>query len=216
MKKINKKTLILTSVVTLLPIVIGLALWNQLPDTIPTHFGMDGTPNGWSSKEFTVFGMPVLLLVFHLLCVAGTSQDPKYDNMNDKLFALVLWICPIISWLVPISCYAAALGIEMNITRYAMIGVGFVLMIVGNYLPKCKQNYTMGIKIPWTLDDEENWNHTHRMAGFLWVAGGVFLMINAFLEWEWLFLVIIVIMTGVPMLYSYLYYRRNRKKRGKQ
>lgn len=209
MKKINKKTLILTSVIILIPIAIGLFLWKQLPDTIPTHFGMDGTPNGWSSKGFTVFGMPVLLLVFHLLCVVGTSLDPKYNNMNDKLFALVLWICPVISLLVLVSCYSAALGVEMNITRYGMIGVGIVFMIIGNYLPKCKQNYTMGIKLPWTLDDEENWNHTHRMAGFLWVVGGIFVILNAFLEWEWLFLVIIAVMVGVPTVYSYLYYRKN-------
>ncbi|MBR5317676.1 MAG: DUF1648 domain-containing protein, partial [Lachnospiraceae bacterium] len=85
MKKIEKRTVLLTSIITLIPIVIGLLLWDKLPDVIPTHFGMDGTPNGWSSKTFTVFGLPVLMLFFHLLCVGITSVDPKYDNMNQKL-----------------------------------------------------------------------------------------------------------------------------------
>ncbi len=210
MKKVNKKTLILTSIVTLLPILIGLALWDKLPDTIPTHFGMDGTPNGWSSKPFTVFGIPCLMLLFHLLCVGGTSMDPKYDQMSDKLFAIVLWICPACSLLVVVASYGSALGWEMNIAKYIMIGCGILFMIIGNYLPKCKQNYTMGIKLPWTLDNEENWNRTHRMAGFLWVIGGVLIIINAFLEWNWLFLVIVFAMTLIPTVYSYLYYVKHK------
>ena len=210
MKKIDKRILLLTSIITLIPIVIGLLLWDKLPDIIPTHFGMDGTPNGWSSKIFTVFGLPVLMLFFHLLCVGITSVDPKYDNMNQKLFAIVVWICPVTSLLVVVAGYGSALGWEMNISKYVMFGCGVLFMIIGNYLPKCKQNYTMGIKLPWTLDDEENWNRTHRFAGFLWVAGGVFVAINAYLEWEWLFLVVVFVMVLVPTLYSFLYFKKHK------
>ena len=210
MKKIDKKTLLLTSIITLLPIVIGLVLWDKLPDIIPTHFGMDGEPNGWSSKPFTVFGIPTLMLVFHLLCLGISSVDPKYDNMSDKLYALVVWICPVISLLVTVTCYGDVLGWEFNISKYVMIGCGILFIVIGNYLPKCKQNYAMGIKLPWTLDDEENWNYTHRMAGFLWVAGGIAIAINAFLEWEWLFLVIVFIMVLVPTIYSFLYYKKHK------
>lgn len=210
MKKIEKKTLILTSLVTLIPIIVGLLLWNQLPDVIPTHFGMDGTPNGWSSKTFTVFGIPVLMLFFHLLCVGITSQDPKFDNMSEKLYALVLWICPVVSLLVVVTCYGGALGWGVNISKYAIAGTGIVLVIIGNYLPKCKQNYTMGIKLPWTLDDEENWNKTHRLAGFLWVVGGLLITLNAFVGNQWVFVLIIIVMTIVPMVYSYLYFKNHK------
>lgn len=210
MKKIEKKTLILTSLVTLIPIIVGLLLWNQLPDVIPTHFGMDGTPNGWSSKKFTVFGLPVLMLFFHLLCVGITSQDPKFDNMSEKLYALVLWICPVVSLLVVVTCYGGALGWGVNISKYAIAGTGIVLVIIGNYLPKCKQNYTMGIKLPWTLDDEENWNKTHRLAGFLWVVGGLLITLNAFVGNQWVFVLLIIVMTIVPMVYSYLYFKNHK------
>ena len=210
MKKIEKRTVLLTSIITLIPIVIGLLLWDKLPDVIPTHFGMDGTPNGWSSKTFTVFGLPVLMLFFHLLCVGITSVDPKYDNMNQKLFAIVVWICPVTSLLVVVASYGSALGWEMNISKYVMFGCGVLFMIIGNYLPKCKQNYTMGIKLPWTLDDEENWNCTHRFAEFLWVVGGVFVSINAFLEWQWLFLVIVFAMVLIPTIYSILYFIKHK------
>lgn len=210
MKKTDKKTLVLTSIIILIPVIVGCVLWAKLPDSIPTHFGMDGTPNGWSSKPFTVFGIPCFLLGLHWLCLGITSQDPKYQNMNNKLYALVVWTCPITSLFLMIS-YGTCLGWEVNITKYVMIGVGVLFMIVGNYLPKCKQNYTMGIKLPWTLDSEENWNHTHRFAGFLWVAGGVLVIINAFIEWEWLFLVIVAVMVLVPTVYSFLYYKRSVK-----
>lgn len=210
MKKIDKKTLIITSIVTLIPLVIGCILWDQLPDVIPTHFGMDGTPNGWSSKAFTVFGIPVLMTFFHLLCVGITSQDPKYYNMSDKLYGLIVWLIPVISLLVVVSCYGGALGWNINISKYAVAGSGILFIIIGNYLPKCKQNYTMGIKLPWTLDNEENWNKTHRLAGFLWVVGGLLITLNVFVGNEWVFVAIVLVMVLVPTVYSYLYFKKNK------
>ena len=68
MKK-YKTTIIITTLITLLPIVIGLFLWNKLPDTLATHWGSDGTANGWSSKTFSVFGMPLILTAIHVLCL---------------------------------------------------------------------------------------------------------------------------------------------------
>ena len=211
MKKIDKKTLILSSIVTLIPLVIGLILWEQLPDVIPTHFGMDGTPDGWSSKTFTVFGLPLIMLFSHLLCIGITTQDPKYDNMSEKLFGLIVWLIPVISLLVVVVSYGGALGWDVNISKYAVAGTGILFVIIGNYLPKCKQNYTMGIKLPWTLDNEENWNKTHRLAGFLWVVGGLAMIINAFLVSEWILIAIVIMMTFVPMVYSFLYFKKNKK-----
>ena len=210
MKKINKKILLLTSVITLIPIIIGIFLWTQLPEMIPTHFGIDGTPDDWSSKGFTVFGLPFILLGVHLLCIGITSQDPKYENMSDKLFALVLWICPMVSLILVISCYGSALGYEMNITKYVMVVIGILFVFIGNYLPKCKQNYTMGIKLPWTLADEENWNKTHRLAGFIWVAGGVVLVISSFFNSTWIVGPMALVMVFVPSIYSFLYYKKHK------
>ena len=210
MKKIDKKTLIITSIVTLIPLFVGCILWNQLPDVIPTHFGMDGTPNGWSSKTFTVFGLPLLMLFFHLLSIGITTQDPKYDNMSEKVFGIVVWLIPVISLIVVVASYGGALGWNVNMSKYAVAGTGILFVIIGNYLPKCKQNYTIGIKIPWTLDNEENWNKTHRMAGFIWVVGGILITLNAFVGNEWVFIAITLVMTLVPVAYSYLYFKKNK------
>ena len=76
----HKKMVVFTSIVTLLPIVIGLLLWKQLPDSVATHFGADNQPNGYSSKIFAVFGLPLILLMIHFICVIVTNIDPKAKN----------------------------------------------------------------------------------------------------------------------------------------
>ena len=90
--------------------------------------------------------------------------------------------------------------------------MGLMFIIVGNLLPKCPQTYTMGIKLPWTLASEENWNKTHRFGGKLWVGGGILTMATAFLGSFWLLIGVLVVMVVAPTLYSYLYYRKYEKK----
>ena len=158
MKK-YKKTLVLTGIITLIPMMIGLLLWNQLPERIATHFGSDGTPNGWSHRGFVVFGLPLFFLAMQVLGMGVTLADPKKNNINEKMIGMMLWFVPVISVLSELYIYGYALGFQKNVITYVSILIGLVFIIVGNYLPKCRQNYTMGIKLPWTLDDEENWNH---------------------------------------------------------
>lgn len=211
MKK-YKKTLILTGIITLMPILIGLLLWNQLPERMATHFGSDGMPNGWSHRGFVVFGLPLFLLAIQVLGMGVTLADPKKNNINERMIGLMLWTVPVISVLAELYIYGYALGFQKDITAYVSGMMGMLFIIIGNYLPKCRQNYTMGIKLPWTLEDEENWNHTHRMAGYLWIIGGFFIIFNVFLKWEWLMFVLILVMGIVPMIYSYLYYKKHGKE----
>ena len=214
MLKRNKGTLILTTIITALPILLGLALWSRLPETIATHFDVNGVADGWSSKAFAVFGLPAFLAAVHLLCAFGTMMDPKRKNIQDKMYKLVLWICPIVSILTCGAVYLYALGMEVNMALTAELMVGVMFIVVGNYLPKCRQSYTMGIKLPWTLHDEENWNATHRFGGWLWMAGGVVFLLLTFLNavntlWT---LGLILLMVGLPTAYSYLYYRKHCKE----
>ena len=207
-----KKTLFLTGMITLMPIISGVLLWNQLPKRIATHFGTDGTPNGWSHRGFVVFGLPLFLLLIHILCTVATLADPKKNNINEKLIKIILWMIPVISIAAHLHIYSYSLGYEINAETFMMGFIGLLFIIIGNYLPKCRQNYTMGIKLPWTLDDEENWNHTHRIAGYLWIICGFGILINAILNLEWLIVVLFFIMAFVPMIYSYLYYKKYGKK----
>lgn len=209
MIKKNLKTLILTSVITLLPILAGLFLWDKLPDEMATHFNAQGIADGFSSKAFSVFGLPVFLLAVHWLCTVITSADPKKQNISEKTLKLVLWICPAISILISGIIYASALEVEINIGVIMSVFFGILFIAIGNYLPKCKQNYTMGIKIPWTLNSEDNWNYTHRLAGKIWVIGGIIILLTAFLKQYWIFLAITVIMVIIPVVCSYVYHKKH-------
>lgn len=210
MIKSNKAKLIITSVVILIPIIIGLFLWDDLPDIIATHWGTDNEANGFSSKAVGVFGLPVFLLAIHWLCVFATRFDKKSKNINPKIFSLVLWICPALSILMSAIVYSAAVGKELKVGFIVILFMGILLILIGNYLPKCKQSYTMGIKLPWTLENEENWNKTHRFAGVLWVIGGILIIATAIFESPIIFGIIVGVMIIIPIIYSYMYYKKHQ------
>ena len=214
MIKKNKGKLILTSIIILIPIVIGLILWNKLPEKLPTHWNAEGVVDGWSSKGFAVFGLPAILFGFHWLCLLGSNADPKNKNYSEKLLQLVFWICPVISILFGVISYGTALGMEFKVDKIMLILVGVVFIVIGNYMPKCKQNYTMGIKLPWTLNDEENWNKTHRMAGKLWVITGFLVMLCILAPTSVMvviFIITLFVAVMIPTAYSYLLYRNKRE-----
>ncbi len=208
MIKKNWKTLLVTSLVILLPILVGVVLWKQLPEQIPSHWNASGEIDGWSSKSFAVFGMPLILLAVQWLCVVATSADPKKQNHADKVLQMVFWIIPVLSVVLFAVTYAVALGQKVRMEVLMPVLVGLVFVIIGNYLPKCKQNYTIGIKIPWTLDSEENWNRTHRFAGRLWVICGLAIMATGFFGGFWIFFAITLVMVLVPLVYSYSLHRK--------
>ena len=208
MIKKHLKILIITSIVIVLPILAGLLLWNQLPEQLPTHWDAAGEIDGWSSKPFAIFGLPLIMLALHWLCVLGTGADPKKKNHSEKILHLVLWIIPVLSVLLFALTYAAAMGKEVRMEMIMPVLVGLVLAIVGNYLPKCKQNYTIGIKIPWTLNSEENWNRTHRFAGRLWLVCGLVLMLTGFFGGFWIFFGVVLLMVLAPVIYSYILHRK--------
>ena len=208
MIKKNLKTLVISSVLILLPVLVGLILWNQLPEQLPTHWNAAGEVDGWSSKPFAIFGLPLILLAMQWLCVAGTFADPKRNNHSGKILHLVLWIIPVLNAVLSVLTYAAAMGKDVQMEVVMPVFIGLVLAIVGNYLPKCKQNYTIGIKIPWTLNSEENWNKTHRFAGVIWVIGGLAILVTGLFGLLWAFLPITLLMVLVPTVYSFLLYRK--------
>ena len=200
--------MILTSIIILAPIVAGLILWDKLPAELATHFGENGEPNGWSSKEFAVFGMPLFLLAVHWFCVAFTGVDPKNKNISDKMITLILWICPVVSIFGCGSTYLYALDNSINTTTIGILLVGCIFLVIGNYMPKMKQSYTIGIKLPWTLESEENWYRTHRFAGYMFMIGGIMTLVAGFLQQFWLVMAALIVASGLPMVYSYVLYKK--------
>lgn len=213
MLKKNKRLLIVTTVVLLVPILTGLLLWNQLPEQIPTHWNAEGEIDGYSCRAFAVFAIPGFLILCHWLCVLATAADPKAKGHHPKVLQLVLWICPVISLLITGLIYPTALGYDtfFSAPLFVSLLMGLLFIIIGNYLPKCKQNYTVGIKLPWTLNNEENWNKTHRFAGWLWIIGGFLVMAAGLIGILWLMIPVLLAMVLIPTLYSCLLYRKQKK-----
>ena len=173
MIKENKKMLLITLGIILLPIIMGLLLWNQLPDTVVTHWGANNQPDGYSSKGFAVVGLPAILLAVHLICIIAASIDPKAKNINGK-----------------------------------MLLIGVLYIILGNFIPKIKQNYTIGFRVSWALNDADNWFNTHRFGGKCMVIGGIVLIITSPLKNIWIIIAAAVIPCILPAIYSYMYYRK--------
>lgn len=131
MWKKYKTTLILTTLISLFPTVIGLLLWNRMPDTIATHFGTNNVPNGWSSKTMAVIGIPLFLAALQIFTAVFTFSDPKRQNIGPKMIRLVLWIIPVTSLIVCCSIYANAVGITVDIGFVANGIVGLLFILIG-------------------------------------------------------------------------------------
>lgn len=213
MKK-YRKTLILSGIVTLLPMLIGFLLWNRLPGTFATHWGPNGNPDGWMSKFWAVTLPPVLLVLIQWLCMWITGLDPKNRDKNEKAQKLVLWIIPAVSIFCSGLMYATALDTKIGMNVFLCLPMGALLLLIGNILPKCSQNSTIGIKLYWTLANRENWNKTHSMAGKLWMLGGAAILLCVFLPEKMAVaasFAVMITMVLIPIAYSCSIYRAHRK-----
>ena len=211
----NKKYWLITSAVTLLPVLLGLALWNKLPDRLPTHFGIDGAADGWSGKGFAVFGIPAMWLTFHLIVWGVTRLDRQNRGHNEKVLNLVGLTFPAMSILFSVLLYTRALDTELNLSMLLFPLLGLMFIAIGNWMPKIRQNSTLGIKIKWTLYNEENWNKTHRFAGFVWVIGGVLFCLMGFVPGETLVFLLpleVILLACVPTVYSWLLSKKQRRE----
>ena len=209
--KHTKLNIILSCIILVAPMIFGMIVWNKLPESMPIHWGVHGEVNGWSSKPFAVFVLPLLILAIHGVCIFASRKDFRNKKQSPKVMGLVLWICPLLSLLANSLTYAVALGKEINVLFVVSLTMGALSVLIGNYLPKCQQNRIVGIRIIWTLKNEANWNATHRFAGKAWVIGGLLLMASSLLPYSilpWAMIALLVVFIGLPVLYSYRFHKK--------
>jgi len=204
--KTNKKLLLLTSIVILFPMFWGLMIWSQLPNQISIHFNIADQADNFQPKPLVVFGLPIFLLLVHLFVIFMIGRDPKNRTMNEKMVKVNHWLTPIVSLSISYLIYSKALGSTTNPSVFVSVLLGLIFVIMGNYMPKLKVNHTVGIRLPWTLQK------THRLAGKLWVLGGLILLLESGIQFAVPYVMGIVILTIVliPILYSYQLSRKNR------
>ena len=210
MKNRVDKILIITSLLCLAPMILTVMIYDKLPDQVAVHWSISGVPNNFAPKAFAGFGMPLLFAVSNTVVYFVTNADPKRDNYAKVLVFIFKAIMPVFSLIIVPVTLLIAIGIEIDMSSHVPIFMGILFIVVGNYFPKTKQNYTMGIKLPWTLHSEENWNKTHRLAGYTWIIGGILIIISSLISAHNYILNIILLVTliVVPMVYSYLLYKK--------
>lgn len=148
------------------------------------------------------------MLVLHIFCAFMTFKDPKKSNIPDIGLRIVLMICPLICLMVTLLIITYSLGYRFDMTFIMNIVIGFIFIILGNYLPKIKRNYTIGIRTSWALNSDENWSRTHRFSGYVFVLSGMLYIIFSMLGYMFIGLGIILISSLLCFGYSYSLYRK--------
>lgn len=203
-------TLYLTTALCLLPMAMAALLYARLPEQVPTHWNFAGEIDGYSSRAFAGFGMPLLLAALNAVLHVAMNSDPKRGNVARPVALLAKWTVPAVCVLLVPMSLLAGLGREVPVGTLVPALVGLLVMAMGNYMPKTRSSYTVGIRLPWTLDSAENWRRTHRVAGVCFVLGGFLMLLTAlaFPAHAWMGLFALLVLALVPCVYSFLLYRR--------
>ena len=159
-----------------------------MPETVPTHWGVDGTADGWSDKGSTIFMGALMPLLMLALLFAVPYLDPRGESFNrfkgiyQGFSAAFTVFMVVVGWLTPATALGVlptAGGSFVNIIVFGFLGLLFVGL--GIVMPRIEPNYTFGVRLPWTLADPENWRRTHRFAGPVFVVMGVVTLVSALL-----------------------------------
>lgn len=199
---------IVSCLLCLLPILVGLTVYGRLPDPMPSHWSFSGEVNDYSAKAFVIFGIPLLMAAVNAFVWFALSGDPRKTGVTRQLRNMAGWLIPLFTLLLQTVTIAFALGYPISPAVVVPLVIGSLFILIGSYLPKCKQNYAMAIKNPWTLHSPEIWRRTHRLAGRLWVAAGFLLALNTFVGSRWLYIGLIAVVACVPYAYSYALWRK--------
>lgn len=198
MELLNKRKALASSALILLPAMAGIALWDRLPGQ-----------NGPEKLAFCL-GIPAAMLATHWLCLWLTMRTNRQNGQSKKALELVYWLLPCASLFCCAGTCAVALDVKLGWERLVPASLGLMFLVIGNYMPKMKQNPTLGIRLPWTLANEENWTRTHRIGGRMWVAGGLVLLLFCLLQETAMvagMLTVIAVLAVFPCVYSYRLYR---------
>lgn len=194
----NKIKLLISSIVIILPTIAALILKEQVESKVR---------GAW---HFTWI-LPVMLVALHVILHLVTFRENKAVAQNTKIVELTYWMLPALSVYISGVFMALSLGLDNLIGAIIAILLGAMFIIIGNYMPKAVRNRTFGLRIKWTLANEDNWNASHRFAGKVWVITGAVVLLGAFLpEMACIILMLVAIIPAVaaPILYSYLFYRK--------
>jgi uncharacterized membrane protein len=192
----------------------SVILYPSLPDILPTHWNFWGEPDSWAPKSIAAWMLPTIATVAWLLFQIIPRFDPKKEKyalfqrewqiIQNGLLAFFTYLHLII--------FHITMQPQQEFMPLMFLGLGALFVIIGNYLSKIRQNYFLGIRTPWTLSDEENWNKTHRFASWSFVLAGLATMAEAYFLWHAPIIIFggIMLAAFLPMLYSFLLFQHRQ------
>lgn len=216
MKNEKKFIKILTPIIAVLPLISYLFLYSSLPDQLPMNFSLDGTVNSYGSKlEFMI--LPAISIIMYFVLKITPKLDPKgksYEKVAGFYSFFILFM-EILIGTVYLSILCTIWEIQwFSINFVIFMMLGYLFLLVGNYMPRMKQNFTMGIKTPWTLSSEKVWNKTHRLGGYLFVLASLPMFLMAFVSNTVTYIIlgaVIAVAVIVPTYMSYHWYKVETK-----
>jgi uncharacterized membrane protein len=212
----TRTTLILVSILIIVSTLAGLLLWSQLPDPMASHWGTNDQVNGYMSKFWGVFLMPVITLAMLLLFLVVPSIDPLKANIAQFREYFNTFIVLITGFMVYI--YGLTLAWNLGYTGFRMStamlpAMGLLFIFMGVLIGKAKRNYFIGIRTPWTLSSDKVWDETHRVGGKLFIASGILSLLGAFFpDYAFGFIMVPILGTALfTVVYSYYLFQKEAK-----
>lgn len=208
MKKIQLKTEAALLVLTVLPLLYLWLSWPELPERVAMHFNLQGEADGWTGKNGLIWLTLSITLGIYLLLLFLPALDPKkqISKMGNKYNHLRFILSFFMVALAVFIIYNASNHQALN-PEFILILVGALIAVLGNYFQAIKPNYFIGLRTPWTLESEYVWRKTHRMAGPLWIVGGIAMALLSFIQHtdlrQYLFYFIAGALIVVPFVYSF-------------
>lgn len=216
MKKVIIPNLLKALILIAVPFAYAAYVYPNLPDTIPTHFNIRGEADAYGGKDniFLVPGIMAIVGLFVFLLLSNIKKiDPKrYKAVDDGLYKKLAFFIVVILSLISFIIIFSASDHSIDIGKLLLPTLGLAFAGFGWYMPKIHQNYFAGFKLPWTLENEDNWNETHKVAGKIWMYGGIAQVIAALLIPNMagfiVFFSITFIMVIIPTVFSYRMFKR--------
>jgi uncharacterized membrane protein len=203
-------------IIVLIPSLTTIWLWERIPQTIPTHYNLVGEADAWGDKSILLWVVPTMTFFLYLLLLFVPLIDPKrrLEGMGGKYFILRLILLSLISIISFVWVYTSANN-SVGFTAGLFPILALFLMVLGNYLQAIKPNYFIGIRTPWTLQDERNWQLTHRVGGRVYMIGGLLLLLGSFFMgsqgFNAFFLVGLLVVLLIPFGYSFFIYATQKQ-----
>ena len=196
-----------------LPFIYLAYIWNTLPETVPTHWNASGEIDGYGSKN-TLLLIPFMLPVLvYIIMTIAPKIDPKNKIaiMGKKYEQLKFFLVLFMSVLALFIIYSSKTQ-SFSSPNIIYILLGLLFAGLGNFMKTVKPNYFIGIKTPWTLENETVWKKTHLLGGKIWFVGGLLIVCMSLIftaqTAATLFVIIAVLITIIPLVHSYIEFKK--------